>query len=201
MIIFFTFLFFALIIAIWFFLASLLKSYSLNQMLFYTSIFCISLLLYIVGKGLNLIGFVIFIFLLLWSFWRIVYSFYNLSQAEESLFFKEDFEPKRQWLFLKNYAISLSLSLAPLVLSFLFASKKFNYAGFAIFLLVFGSLVWILGFLLEVLIVGQKIGLKNSAYSETWSKNGVWNFANFKHKFTDIFIWSGVALVFFAQIF
>lgn len=191
----FTILFVILIQAAWFFLTKLLRTYKLNRLLFYISLVFLVLIMYSLTKQINLLAFIIFGFILIWSFWRIFYITYRLTKSEQQIFFIEDYDFKRQLLFQKKSSLILSLAILPILMAFLFGTKDFDYLGIANFLLFIGSLIWILGFLIEILFVGQKLGLQDFADSDIWAKDGVWNFAKLKRKFADIFIWIGIAIL------
>lgn len=191
----FTILFVFLIQIAWFFLTKLLRTHKLNRLLFYISLIFLVLILYSLTRQINLLAFIIFGFILIWSFWRVFYLTYKLAKSDKEVFFLENYDFKRQLLFHGKSSLLSSLAILPLLIVFIFGKKDFDYLGIANFLLFIGSLIWVLGFLIEILFVGQKLGLQDFADSEIWAKDGVWNFAKLKPKFADIFIWIGIVIL------
>lgn len=203
MIIFYAILFLLLTQGLWFGLAYFLKTNKFEHISFYVSLSFVYLGIFFLSKQPNLISFMVFAFVLLWSVWRSIYLIYKLikkineqsEQSEFRLFFLPDFDPKRHWVFQTNQAIKLVSGILPLLVVLLFSDKGLSYAGLSNILMIFGSLIWANGFLIEILFVGQKIGLDKYADSDIWKKDGVWNFSKYKRTLADLSIWTGIILL------
>lgn len=221
MIIFYAILFLLLTQGLWFGLAYFLKTDKFEHISFYVSLSFIYLGIFFLSKEPNLISFMVFAFVSLWSVWRSIYLIYRLikkineqselneqiehneynehnkqsQQSEFKLFFLPEFDPKRHWLFQTKQAIKLVSGILPLLVVLLFSDKGLSYAGLSNILMVFGSLIWASGFLIEILFVGQKIGLDKYADSDIWEKDGVWNFSKYKRTLADLSIWTGIILL------
>lgn len=169
------------------------KFYDFTGMIAYLSIIIFSIQQkYIQIHSIDIYSLVLSLLISIWTLRLGIFLFYRVLKVGEDIRFK-DVKNNALQFFVWFSISSLWVSLTTMAAMNVITSKNYNQD---LTLLYIGTIIWIIGFLFEIISDYQKIKFKNNALNKNkFIDSGLWSISRHPNYFGEIILWIGVYII------
>ena len=169
------------------------KFYDFTGMIAYLSIIIFSIQQkYIQIHSIDIYSLVLSLLISIWTLRLGIFLFYRVLKVGEDIRFK-DVKNNALQFFVWFSISSLWVSLTTMAAMNVVTSKNYNKD---LTLLCIGTIIWIIGFLFEIISDYQKIKFKNNALNKNkFIDSGLWSISRHPNYFGEIILWIGVYII------
>ena len=169
------------------------KFYDFTGMIAYLSIIIFALQQkYIQIHSIDIYSLVLSLLISIWTLRLGIFLFYRVLKVGEDIRFK-DVKNNALKFFVWFSISSLWVSLTTMAAMNVVTSKNSNKD---LTLLCIGTIIWIIGFLFEIISDYQKIKFKNNALNKNkFIDSGLWSISRHPNYFGEIILWIGVYII------
>ena len=169
------------------------KFYDFTGMIAYLSIIIFSIQQkYIQIHSIDIYSLVLSLLISIWTLRLGIFLFYRVLKVGEDIRFK-DVKNNALQFFVWFSISSLWVSLTTMAAMNVITSKNYNQD---LTLLYIGTIIWIIGFLFEIISDYQKIKFKNNASNKNkFIDSGLWSISRHPNYFGEIILWIGVYII------
>jgi len=169
------------------------KFYDFTGMIAYLSIIIFAIQQkYIQIHSIDIYSLVLSLLISIWTLRLGIFLFYRVLKVGEDIRFK-DVKNNALKFFVWFSISSLWVSLTTMAAMNVVTSKNYN-KDFT--LLCIGTIIWIIGFLFEIISDYQKIKFKNNASNKNkFIDSGLWSISRHPNYFGEIILWIGIYII------
>ena len=169
------------------------KFYDFTGMIAYLSIIIFAIQQkYIQIHSIDIYSLVLSILISIWTLRLGIFLFYRVLKVGEDIRFK-DVKNNALKFFVWFSISSLWVSLTTMAAMNVVTSKNYNKD---LTLLCIGTIIWIIGFLFEIISDYQKIKFKNNALNKNkFIDSGLWSISRHPNYFGEIILWIGIYII------
>ena len=169
------------------------KFYDFTGMIAYLSIIIFSIQQkYIQIHSIDIYSLVLSLLISIWTLRLGIFLFYRVLKVGEDIRFK-DVKNNALKFFVWFSISSLWVSLTTMAAMNVVTSKNYNKD---LTLLCIGTIIWIIGFLFEIISDYQKIKFKNNASNKNkFIDSGLWSISRHPNYFGEIILWIGIYII------
>ena len=169
------------------------KFYDFTGMIAYLSIIIFALQQkYIQIHSIDIYSLVLSLLISIWTLRLGIFLFYRVLKVGEDIRFK-DVKNNALKFFVWFSISSLWVSLTTMAAMNVVTSKNYNKD---LTLLCIGTIIWIIGFLFEIISDYQKIKFKNNALNKNkFIDSGLWSISRHPNYFGEIILWIGIYII------
>ena len=169
------------------------KFYDFTGMIAYLSIIIFALQQkYIQIHSIDIYSLVLSLLISIWTLRLGIFLFYRVLKVGEDIRFK-DVKNNALKFFVWFSISSLWVSLTTMAAMNVVTSKNYNKD---LTLLCIGTIIWIIGFLFEIISDYQKIKFKNNASNKNkFIDSGLWSISRHPNYFGEIVLWIGIYII------
>ena len=169
------------------------KFYDFTGMIAYLSIIIFALQQkYIQIHSIDIYSLVLSLLISIWTLRLGIFLFYRVLKVGEDIRFK-DVKNNALKFFVWFSISSLWVSLTTMAAMNVVTSKNYNKD---LTLLCIGTIIWIIGFLFEIISDYQKIKFKNNALNKNkFIDSGLWSISRHPNYFGEIVLWIGIYII------
>lgn len=169
------------------------KFYDFTGMIAYLSIIIFAIQQkYIQIHSIDIYSLVLSLLISIWTLRLGIFLFYRVLKVGEDIRFK-DVKNNALQFFVWFSISSLWVSLTTMAAMNVITSKNYNQD---LTLLYIGTIIWIIGFLFEIISDYQKIKFKNNALNKNkFIDSGLWSISRHPNYFGEIILWIGVYII------
>lgn len=169
------------------------KFYDFTGMIAYLSIIIFALQQkYIQIHSIDIYSLVLSLLISIWTLRLGIFLFYRVLKVGEDIRFK-DVKNNALKFFVWFSISSLWVSLTTMAAMNVVTSKNYNQD---LTLLCIGTIIWIIGFLFEIISDYQKIKFKNNASNKNkFIDSGLWSISRHPNYFGEIVLWIGIYII------
>ena len=169
------------------------KFYDFTGMIAYLSIIIFALQQkYIQIHSIDIYSLVLSLLISIWTLRLGIFLFYRVLKVGEDIRFK-DVKNNALKFFVWFSISSLWVSLTTMAAMNVVTSKNYNQD---LTLLCIGTIIWIIGFLFEIISDYQKIKFKNNASNKNkFIDSGLWSISRHPNYFGEIILWIGIYII------
>ena len=169
------------------------KFYDFTGMIAYLSIIIFAIQQkYIQIHSIDIYSLVLSILISIWTLRLGIFLFYRVLKVGEDIRFK-DVKNNALKFFVWFSISSLWVSLTTMAAMNVVTSKNYNKD---LTLLWIGTIIWIIGFLFEIISDYQKIKFKNNALNKNkFIDSGLWSISRHPNYFGEIVLWIGIYII------
>lgn len=169
------------------------KFYDFTGMIAYLSIIIFAIQQkYIQIHSIDIYSLVLSLLISIWTLRLGIFLFYRVLKVGEDIRFKDVKNNVLQffvWFSISSLWVSLTTMAAMNVIT----SKNYNQD---LTLLYIGTIIWIIGFLFEIISDYQKIKFKNNALNKNkFIDSGLWSISRHPNYFGEIILWIGIYII------
>lgn len=169
------------------------KFYDFTGMIAYLSIIIFAIQQkYIQIHSIDTYSLVLSLLISIWTLRLGIFLFYRVLKVGEDIRFKNVKNNALQffvWFSISSLWVSLTTMAAMNVIT----SKNYNQD---LTLLYIGTIIWIIGFLFEIISDYQKIKFKNNALNKNkFIDSGLWSISRHPNYFGEIILWIGIYII------
>ena len=169
------------------------KFYDFTGMIAYLSIIIFAIQQkYIQIHSIDIYSLVLSLLISIWTLRLGIFLFYRVLKVGEDIRFK-DVKNNALKFFVWFSISSLWVSLTTMAAMNVITSKNYNQD---LTLLYIGTIIWIIGFLFEIISDYQKIKFKNNALNKNkFIDSGLWSISRHPNYFGEIILWIGIYII------
>tara|TARA_Y100000766_G_scaffold122349_1_gene105041 strand:- start:1258 stop:1971 length:714 start_codon:yes stop_codon:yes gene_type:complete len=169
------------------------KFYDFTGMIAYLSIIIFAIQQkYIQIHSIDIYSLVLCLLISIWTLRLGIFLFYRVLKVGEDIRFK-DVKNNALKFFVWFSISSLWVSLTTIAAMNVVTSKNYNKD---LTLLCIGTIIWIIGFLFEIISDYQKIKFKNNALNKNkFIDSGLWSISRHPNYFGEIILWIGIYII------
>ena len=169
------------------------KFYDFTGMIAYLSIIIFAIQQkYIQIHSIDIYSLVLSLLISIWTLRLGIFLFYRVLKVGEDIRFK-DVKNNALKFFVWFSISSLWVSLTTMAAMNVVTSKNYNKD---LTLLCIGTIIWIIGFLFEIISDYQKIKFKNNASNKNkFIDSGLWSISRHPNYFGEIILWIGIYII------
>jgi len=169
------------------------KFYDFTGMIAYLSIIIFAIQQkYIQIHSIDIYSLVLSLLISIWTLRLGIFLFYRVLKVGEDIRFK-DVKNNALKFFVWFSISSLWVSLTTMAAMNVITSKNYNQDHT---LLYIGTIIWIIGFLFEIISDYQKIKFKNNALNKNkFINSGLWSISRHPNYFGEIILWIGIYII------
>lgn len=169
------------------------KFYDFTGMIAYLSIIMFAIQQkYIQIHSIDIYSLVLSLLISIWTLRLGIFLFYRVLKVGEDIRFK-DVKNNALKFFVWFSISSLWVSLTTMAAMNVVTSKNYNKD---LTLLCIGTIIWIIGFLFEIISDYQKIKFKNNASNKNkFIDSGLWSISRHPNYFGEIILWIGIYII------
>lgn len=169
------------------------KFYDFTGMIAYLSIIIFAIQQkYIQIHSIDIYSLVLSLLISIWTLRLGIFLFYRVLKVGEDIRFK-DVKNNALKFFVWFSISSLWVSLTTMAAMNVVTSKNYNKD---LTLLCIGTIIWIIGFLFEIISDYQKIKFKNNASNKNkFIDSGLWSISRHPNYFGEIVLWIGIYII------
>lgn len=169
------------------------KFYDFTGMIAYLSIIMFAIQQkYIQIHSIDIYSLVLSLLISIWTLRLGIFLFYRVLKVGEDIRFK-DVKNNALKFFVWFSISSLWVSLTAMAAMNVITSKNYNQD---LTLLYIGTIIWIIGFLFEIISDYQKIKFKNNASNKNkFIDSGLWSISRHPNYFGEIILWIGIYII------
>ena len=169
------------------------KFYDFTGMIAYLSIIIFAIQQkYIQIHSIDIYSLVLSLLISIWTLRLGIFLFYRVLKVGEDIRFK-DVKNNALQFFVWFSISSLWVSLTAMAAMNVITSKNYNQD---LTLLYIGTIIWIIGFLFEIISDYQKIKFKNNALNKNkFIDSGLWSISRHPNYFGEIILWIGIYII------
>ena len=169
------------------------KFYDFTGMIAYLSIIIFAIQQkYIQIHSIDIYSLVLSLLISIWTLRLGIFLFYRVLKVGEDIRFK-DVKNNALQFFVWFSISSLWVSLTTMAAMNVITSKNYNQD---LTLLYIGTIIWIIGFLFEIISDYQKIKFKNNALNKNkFIDSGLWSISRHPNYFGEIILWIGIYII------
>ena len=169
------------------------KFYDFTGMIAYLSIIIFAIQQkYIQIHSIDIYSLVLSLLISIWTLRLGIFLFYRVLKVGEDIRFK-DVKNNALQFFVWFSISSLWVSLTTMAAMNVITSKNYNQD---LTLLYIGTIIWIIGFLFEIISDYQKIKFKNNASNKNkFIDSGLWSISRHPNYFGEIILWIGIYII------
>ena len=169
------------------------KFYDFTGMIAYLSIIIFSIQQkYIQIHSIDIYSLVLSLLISIWTLRLGIFLFYRVLKVGEDIRFK-DVKNNALQFFVWFSISSLWVSLTTMAAMNVITSKNYNQDLTHLYI---GTIIWIIGFLFEIISDYQKIKFKNNALNKNkFIDSGLWSISRHPNYFGEIILWIGVYII------
>ena len=169
------------------------KFYDFTGMIAYLSIIIFAIQQkYIQIHAIDIYSLVLSLLISIWTLRLGIFLFYRVLKVGEDIRFK-DVKNNALKFFVWFSISSLWVSLTTMAAMNVITSKNYNKD---LTLLCIGTIIWIIGFLFEIISDYQKIKFKNNALNKNkFIDSGLWSISRHPNYFGEIILWIGIYII------
>ena len=169
------------------------KFYDFTGMIAYLSIIIFAIQQkYIQIHSIDIYSLVLSLLISIWTLRLGIFLFYRVLKVGEDIRFK-DVKNNALKFFVWFSISSLWVSLTTMAAMNVVTSKNYNKD---LTLLFIGTIIWIIGFLFEIISDYQKIKFKNNASNKNkFIDSGLWSISRHPNYFGEIILWIGIYII------
>ena len=169
------------------------KFYDFTGMIAYLSIIIFAIQQkYIQIHSIDIYSLVLSLLISIWTLRLGIFLFYRVLKVGEDIRFK-DVKNNALKFFVWFSISSLWVSLTTMAAMNVITSKNYNQD---LTLLCIGTIIWIIGFLFEIISDYQKIKFKNNALNKNkFIDSGLWSISRHPNYFGEIILWIGIYII------
>ena len=169
------------------------KFYDFTGMIAYLSIIIFALQQkYTQIHSIDIYSLVLSLLISIWTLRLGIFLFYRVLKVGEDIRFK-DVKNNALKFFVWFSISSLWVSLTTMAAMNVVTSKNYNKD---LTLLCIGTIIWIIGFLFEIISDYQKIKFKNNALNKNkFIDSGLWSISRHPNYFGEIILWIGIYII------
>ena len=169
------------------------KFYDFTGMIAYLSIIIFAIQQkYIQIHSIDIYSLVLSLLISIWTLRLGIFLFYRVLKVGEDIRFK-DVKNNALKFFVWFSISSLWVSLTTMAAMNVVTSKNYNKD---LTLLCIGTIIWIIGFLFEIISDYQKIKFKNNALNKNkFIDSGLWSISRHPNYFGEIILWIGIYII------
>ena len=169
------------------------KFYDFTGMIAYLSIIIFAIQQkYIQIHSIDIYSLVLSLLISIWTLRLGIFLFYRVLKVGEDIRFK-DVKNNALKFFVWFSISSLWVSLTTMAAMNVVTSKNYNQD---LTLLCIGTIIWIIGFLFEIISDYQKIKFKNNASNKNkFIDSGLWSISRHPNYFGEIILWIGIYII------
>ena len=169
------------------------KFYDFTGMIAYLSIIIFAIQQkYIQIHSIDIYSLVLSLLISIWTLRLGIFLFYRVLKVGEDIRFK-DVKNNALKFFVWFSISSLWVSLTTMAAMNVVTSKNYNQD---LTLLCIGTIIWIIGFLFEIISDYQKIKFKNNASNKNkFIDSGLWSISRHPNYFGEIVLWIGIYII------
>ena len=169
------------------------KFYDFTGMIAYLSIIIFAIQQkYIQIHSIDIYSLVLSLLISIWTLRLGIFLFYRVLKVGEDIRFK-DVKNNALKFFVWFSISSLWVSLTTMAAMNVVTSKNYNKD---LTLLYIGTIIWIIGFLFEIISDYQKIKFKNNASNKNkFIDSGLWSISRHPNYFGEIILWIGIYII------
>ena len=169
------------------------KFYDFTGMIAYLSIIIFAIQQkYIQIHSIDIYSLVLSLLISIWTLRLGIFLFYRVLKVGEDIRFK-DVKNNALKFFVWFSISSLWVSLTTMAAMNVITSKNYNKD---LTLLCIGTIIWIIGFLFEIISDYQKIKFKNNALNKNkFIDSGLWSISRHPNYFGEIILWIGIYII------
>ena len=169
------------------------KFYDFTGMIAYLSIIIFALQQkYIQIHSIDLYSLVLSLLISIWTLRLGIFLFYRVLKVGEDIRFK-DVKNNALKFFVWFSISSLWVSLTTMAAMNVITSKNYNQN---LTFLYVGTIIWIIGFLFEIISDYQKIKFKNNTLNKNkFIDSGLWSISRHPNYFGEIILWIGIYII------
>lgn len=169
------------------------KFYDFTGMIAYLSIIIFAIQQkYIQIHSIDIYSLVLSLLISIWTLRLGIFLFYRVLKVGEDIRFK-DVKNNALQFFVWFSISSLWVSLTAMAAMNVITSKNYNQD---LTLLYIGTIIWIIGFLFEIISDYQKIKFKNNASNKNkFIDSGLWSISRHPNYFGEIILWIGIYII------
>ena len=169
------------------------KFYDFTGMIAYLSIIIFAIQQkYIQIHSIDIYSLVLSLLISIWTLRLGIFLFYRVLKVGEDIRFK-DVKNNALKFFVWFSISSLWVSLTTMAAMNVVTSKNYNKD---LTLLYIGTMIWVFGFLFEIISDYQKIKFKNNALNKNkFIDSGLWSISRHPNYFGEIILWIGIYII------
>ena len=169
------------------------KFYDFTGMIAYLSIIIFSIQQkYIQIHSIDIYSLVLSLLISIWTLRLGIFLFYRVLKVGEDIRFK-DVKNNALQFFVWFSISSLWVSLTTMAAMNVITSKNYNQDLTHLYI---GTIIWIIGFLFEIISDYQKIKFKNNALNKNkFIDSGLWSISRHPNYFGEIILWIGIYII------
>ena len=169
------------------------KFYDFTGMIAYLSIIMFAIQQkYIQIHSIDIYSLVLSLLISIWTLRLGIFLFYRVLKVGEDIRFK-DVKNNALKFFVWFSISSLWVSLTTMAAMNVVTSKNYNKD---LTLLYIGTMIWVFGFLFEIISDYQKIKFKNNALNKNkFIDSGLWSISRHPNYFGEIILWIGIYII------
>ena len=169
------------------------KFYDFTGMIAYLSIIMFAIQQkYIQIHSIDIYSLVLSLLISIWTLRLGIFLFYRVLKVGEDIRFK-DVKNNALKFFVWFSISSLWVSLTTMAAMNVVTSKNYNKD---LTLLYIGTMIWVFGFLFEIISDYQKIKFKNNALNKNkFINSGLWSISRHPNYFGEIILWIGIYII------